>query len=247
VKAIAIIPARLGSVRLPRKPLRLIAGKPLIQHVVENVKKARLLDDVIVATDSAEIVAMVEHFGCEAILTSPAHSSGTERIAEAARKFKKYDIFVNVQGDEPLMSAVNIDRLVRDFAKERAAEIASLFVVKNAKEEFADPNVVKVTVDKSGYALYFSRSPIPYDRSGKGGDFLKHLGVYAYKRKFLLALPKLKASWIENQEKLEQLKWLDNGYRIRMISCRTDSIGVDTEDDITAVERFLEKKVRTFA
>jgi 3-deoxy-manno-octulosonate cytidylyltransferase (CMP-KDO synthetase) len=247
MKALGVIPARLGSVRLPQKPLRFIAGKPLIQHVYQNVKKSRLLDDVVVATDSNEIVRLVEDFGGEAVLTSPAHASGTERVGEVAKKFKKYEIFVNIQGDEPLILGSTVDRLLRDFKKEKTALIASLYIPKTEKKEYENPNTVKVVLDKNGYALYFSRASIPFDRSGKDSWFLKHLGIYAYRRKFLLGLSKLKASMLENQEKLEQLKWLDNGFKIRMIACRADSIGVDTEEDLRHVERLLERKVKAFA
>ena len=247
MKVLGVIPSRLGSVRLPKKPLRLIAGKPLIQHVYQNVKKAKLLDDLVVATDSPEIVRLVQDFGGEAVLTSPAHASGTERVAEVAQKYKKYDTFVNIQGDEPLISGSTVDRLLRDFGKEKKALIGSLYIAKTDLEEYESPNVVKVTLNKQGYALYFSRSPIPHDRSGKDSSFMKHLGIYIYQRKFLTELPKLKASPLENREKLEQLKWLDNGYSIRMIPCRVDSIGVDTEEDVQRVESILQKKSQVLA
>jgi 3-deoxy-manno-octulosonate cytidylyltransferase (CMP-KDO synthetase) len=247
VKILGVIPARLGAVRLPKKPLRLLAGKPLIQHVVQNVKKAKLLDEVVVATDSLEIIRVVEDFGGEAVLTSPAHASGTERVAEVARKFKKYDTFVNIQGDEPLILGSTVDRLLRDFKKEKKALIGSLYVPKTDAGEYESPNVVKVVVNKQGYALYFSRSPIPHDRAGNDASFLKHLGIYVYTRKFLVELPKLKASFLETREKLEQLKWLENGYLMRMIPCRVDSIGVDTEEDLAHVEEILQKKARVLA
>lgn len=247
MKALGVIPARLGSVRLPRKPLKKIAGKLLVQHVYQNVKKSKWLDDVVVATDSKEIVQAVDDFGGEAVLTSPAHASGTERVGEVAKKFKKYDTFVNIQGDEPLMAGSAVDKLLRDFGKEKTALIASLYTPKTEKKEFENPNVVKVVLDKKGCALYFSRATIPFDRSGKDSGFMKHLGIYAYRRKFLMELPKLKASLLENREKLEQLKWLDNGYKIRMIACRADSIGVDTEEDLKLVERLIERKVKVLA
>ena len=247
MKTLGVIPARLGSTRLPKKPLRLIAGKPLIQHVFLNAKKAKLLDNIVVATDSPEIVAAVDDFGGEAILTSPSHASGTERIVEVAQKFKKYDTFVNIQGDEPLILGATIDRLLRHFEKEKQAPVASLYVNKTNSEEYEDPNVVKAVVNKEGYALYFSRSPVPYDLSGNGLIFMKHLGIYAYRRKFLLDLAKLKASFLENHEKLEQLKWLENGISIRMIESRNDSIGVDTEEDIKRVEELMNKKVKALA
>ncbi len=247
MKILGVIPARLGSVRLPKKPLKLIAGKPLIQHVYQNVKKSKLLDGVVVATDSTEISRLVEDFGGEAVLTSPAHASGTERVAEVAGKFKKYDTFVNIQGDEPLILGSTVDRLLRDFQKERKALIGSLYVPKTDAGEYENPTTVKVVVNNQGYALYFSRSPIPHDRSGKDTSFLKHLGIYVYNRKFLAGIPKLKASLLETREKLEQLKWLENGFEIRMIPCRTDSVGVDTEEDVRRVEELLQRKAQVLA
>ncbi len=247
MKTLGVIPSRLGAVRLPEKPLRLIAGKPLIEHVCRNVKKAKLLQGFVVATDSKEIFETVENLGYQAVMTSVHHASGTERIAEVAKKFKQYDTFVNIQGDEPLLQGTMIDRLLKEFKKEKTAPIASCYLPKIAAEEFENPNVVKVVLDKKGYALYFSRSPIPFDRSGEDTSFMKHLGIYAYKRKFLLGLSKLKTSQLENREKLEQLKWLDNGFKIRMIASRTDSIGVDTKEDLMMVENLLKKKEKAFA
>jgi 3-deoxy-manno-octulosonate cytidylyltransferase (CMP-KDO synthetase) len=247
LKILGVIPARLGSTRLPRKPLKVIAGKLLVQHVYLNAKKAKWLDDLVVATDSHEIAQAVHDFGGEAVMTSPAHTSGTERVAEVAQKFKKHDLFVNIQGDEPLMAGAAVDRLLRDFRKEKKALVGSLYIPKNDPEEYENPNVVKVVITKQGYALYFSRSPIPYDRAGKDTSFLKHLGIYAYTRKFLSSLSSLKASLLENREKLEQLKWLENGIAIRMIPCRNDSIGVDTEEDVERVEVLLAKKVKVIA
>lgn len=247
MKVLGVIPSRLGSVRLPKKPLRLIAGKPLIQRVYENIKKSKLLDDLVVATDAPEIEKLVDGFGGQSVMTSPACQSGTERVAEVAKKFKNFDLFVNIQGDEPLMTGLTVDRLVRDFLKEKNASVGSLYLPKNDKEEYENPNTVKVVIDKRGYALYFSRSSIPHDRAGQSTSFLKHLGVYIYTRKFLLGLSKLKASMLETSERLEQLKWLDNGFDIRMIPCRQDSIGVDTEEDLLKVENILEKKVKVLA
>jgi 3-deoxy-manno-octulosonate cytidylyltransferase (CMP-KDO synthetase) len=247
MKVLGVIPSRLGSVRLARKPLLKIAGKPLVQHVYQNAKRAKQLDQVIVATDSEEIVRAVSDFGGEAVLTSPAHASGTERIGEIARRFGKYDCYVNIQGDEPLLAGVTIDRLIRDFSKEKRAPVASLYVPKIDPEEYQNPGVVKVVVSKQGYALYFSRSPIPHDRNGRDSSFLKHIGLYIYSRKFLLGLAKLKASLLETREKLEQLKWLENGIMIRMSASRNDSVGVDTEEDLKTVEGILAGKAEALA
>ena len=241
MKVLGVIPARLGSTRLAKKPLREIAGKILIEHVYTNIKKARLLDGLVVATDAKEIYDAVDDFGGDVVMTSPRCLSGTERVAEVALKYKKFDTFVNIQGDEPLIPGSLVDKLIRSFEKEKNAPIGSLYISKTDPADFLNPNAVKVTLDKNGYALYFSRSPIPFNRSNNGTTYMKHLGIYIYSKKFLAAVPKLKASFLENQEKLEQLKWLDNGYRIHMAACRTDAIGVDTEEDLKHVEKILQK------
>lgn len=236
--AVGVIPARLESVRLPRKMLREICGRPLIQWTYENAKRAPALREVIVATDSPEIESCVRNFGGQVRLTRKDHPSGTSRIAEIAGSLEA-EILVNVQGDEPRVDVNAISNLVKVFA-DPGIRVATLAVSKQDAEEFRNPNVVKVVKDASGFALYFSRSPIPYDRDGKFRGFLKHLGVYAYRRDFLVRdWGKLKPSLLEESEKLEQLRILDNGFSIKVVEVPEDSVGIDTEEDLIAVEKIL--------
>ena len=235
---VCIIPARLESTRLPRKLLKTIEGKPLIQWVYENAKHASRVSRVLVACDHESIKECVESFGGEAILTRNDHKSGTERIAEVARRLAAAFI-VNVQGDEPLLHAEVIDLVTTALSKDPACVMATACVRKNDLKTLNNPNVVKVTKDKDGWALYFSRAPIPYEREGSQGEYFKHLGIYGYRRDFLLHFPTLPVSSLEEREKLEQLRVLENGYRIKVIETVHDSIGVDTEEDFEMVRKQL--------
>jgi 3-deoxy-manno-octulosonate cytidylyltransferase (CMP-KDO synthetase) len=231
-RAVVVIPARFGSTRLPGKPLLAETGKPLIQHVYEQVAKARGLADVIVATDDERIRAAVEGFGGRAVLTSPAHTCGTERVAEVARGLRA-DIIVNVQGDEPELPPADLEGLVRLLAGEGEAPMATLAFPSEDPEVYRSPSVVKVVVDERGYALYFSRSPVPFYRDARPGTprFLKHLGVYAYRREFLLEFTGLPPTPLEQAERLEQLRALEHGYRIRVGWASRDSLGIDTPEE----------------
>lgn len=231
-RAVVVIPARFGSTRLPGKPLLSDTGKPLIQHVYEQVRQARGLSEVIVATDDERIRVAVEGFGGRAVLTSPTHTCGTERVAEVARGLQA-DIVVNVQGDEPELPPKDLEQLVRLLADEREAPMATLAYPSEDPEVYRSPSVVKVVVDARGYALYFSRSPVPFYRETRSGPprFLKHLGVYAYRREFLLALTRLPPTPLEQAEKLEQLRALEHGYRIRVGLASRDSLGIDTPEE----------------
>ncbi len=237
-EAVCVIPARLESTRFPRKLLQTINGKPLLQYVYENAKKAKRVGRVIVACDHELLKKSVESFGGDAMLTSPKHNSGTERIAEVAHTLQcKY--VVNLQGDEPLMPGEVIDQVVIALERDSSCVMSTACIRKNDPEEYKNPNVVKVTKDKSGWALYFSRSPLPHDRDGKSYEFFKHLGIYGYQREFLLQFPNLAASSLEQREKLEQLRALENGYRIKLVETIHDSIGVDTEADFRRVQELL--------
>ncbi|OGX05253.1 MAG: hypothetical protein A3G87_06580 [Omnitrophica bacterium RIFCSPLOWO2_12_FULL_50_11] len=238
MQPIAIIPARLQSTRLPRKLLRTIDGKSLLEYVWRRVKQAKSIGRVIVACDHEELKRCVEFFGGEAILTSVHHESGTERIAEVAEQLA-CDIVVNVQGDEPLIHPETVDQVVRGLELDESCAMATACVVKSDPEGYRNPNVVKVTKDKRGRALYFSRSPIPCDRNGTAQNYLKHLGIYAYRRGFLLQFPALAPSALERREKLEQLRALENGYQIKVIETIHDSIGVDTEEDFELVNSVI--------
>lgn len=238
MEPIAIIPARLESKRLSKKLLRTINGKSLLEYVWQRVRQANSIGRLIVACDHEELKRCVESFGGNAVLTSTSHESGTERIAEVA-KHLACDIVVNVQGDEPLIHPETINQVVRGLEQVDSCVMSTACVVKHDPEGYQNTNVVKVTKDRWGWALYFSRSPIPCDRDGAAYDYLKHLGIYAYRRDFLLQFPTLPPSPLEQREKLEQLRALENGYRIKVIETAYDSIGVDTEEDFELVKARL--------
>lgn len=236
---IAVIPARYASVRFPGKPLAPLAGRPMVVHVLEAVRAARRVDRVLVATDDARIAECVRGAGGEAILTSETAASGTDRVAEVARRIPG-DVYLNVQGDEPLMPAENIDRAVAAFLDGPDRRLATL-AYPIAPEAAGDPNTVKVAVAHDGRALYFSRSPIPYYRQGPPA-YRKHLGIYVYRAETLAAVAALPPSPLERAESLEQLRWLEAGYTIWVGEAAGDSIGVDTPADLAEVERRLAKE-----
>ena len=245
MKIVGIVPARYASTRFPGKLLALIAGKPLIQHVVERCQKAKSLSEVIVATDDSRVAGMAEKF-CRVEMTSPNHPSGTDRIAEVAGKIS-CDAIVNVQGDEPLIDPAVIDAVANALAKCEMSTAATR--IKNPAES-DNPNVVKVVVNAAGGALYFSRRTIPYLREAASGSaseqlaafpFLKHLGIYGYRRETLMRLVKLPVSPLENAEKLEQLRALENGIPIAVVRVEYDSVGVDVPEDVKRVEEILKK------
>ena len=243
---LVVIPARYGSVRFPGKPLALLQGKPVIQHVYEQAARAPV-EAVIVATDDRRIVEAVERFGGVAVMTSPSARSGTERVAEVARA-RSDTVIINVQGDEPLVRPDMLGPLAELLARHPAVPMASLMTPLAHPEDLASPNVVKVVVDQAGYALYFSRAPIPFERrDGAPGPAparpWKHLGIYGYQRHFLLKFPHLDPTPLEQLEQLEQLRALEYGYKIRMLETAHDTIGVDTPADLQAVERRLHAAV----
>ena len=243
MKIIGIIPARYASTRFPGKPLALIAGKPLIQHVVEQCQKAKSLSEVIVATDDTRIWEVAQNF-CRAEMTSPDHPSGTDRLAEVAQRCE-CDGIVNVQGDEPLIDPSVIDAVAGALKNNEMSTAATRI---EAVEEYDNANVVKVVVNAAGRALYFSRRTIPYLREAASRPvpeqlaafpFLKHLGIYGYRRDTLLRLVKFPVSPLENAEKLEQLRALENGIAIAVVKVAYDSIGVDMPEDVKRVESIL--------
>jgi 3-deoxy-manno-octulosonate cytidylyltransferase (CMP-KDO synthetase) len=268
MKALGVIPARLGSTRLPEKILRLIGGKPMIRHVWERARQAKKLEDVIVATDDARIQQCVEGFGGKAFMTRQDHPNGTSRIAEVMGRFKQ-DIVINIQGDQPLVDPRALDEMVSVFEKAKDVEMLTLAVRMKDRASFENPNVVKVVCDAEGNALYFSRAGIPFfqDKSNsplkeskdnwaspgnllgkenrsqgkqdRAFSFLKHLGVYGYRRDFLLKFVAWKPGILEDIEKLEQLRVLERGRSIRVIETAYDFISVDTEEDLREVEKRL--------
>jgi len=235
--ATGIIPARYRSTRFPGKALAFILGKPLIQRVYEGAKRARLLDQVIIATDDERIFQVARKFGAQVVMTSALHRSGTERVAEVARKIKT-PIIINIQGDEPLIEGKMIDKLVK-VLQDKSILMASLMARVSDLNLLADSNRVKVVVDKKDYALYFSRSPLPFQASR---FFYQHIGIYGFKRDFLLKLVRLQPSRLEKMEKLEQLRVLENGYRIKMVETDFLTLSVDLPQDIIKVEENLRKK-----
>ena len=243
---IGIIPARYGSTRLPAKPLLKINGKPLIIIVWENMKKSKLMDRVIVATDDERIVEVCKSYGADVVLTSNNLISGTDRVFEAYEKIgNNEDIIVNIQGDEPLLLANNIDELLNAFINNPLADVGTLITKIYDKDVLASPNVVKVVIDNNNLALYFSRSIIPYNRDEdleswcKSIDYWKHIGAYAYKKDALYNFVKSSQSKYERVEKLEQLRLLENGFRFYCVKVQQDSIGVDTQEDLELVRKII--------
>ena len=243
MKVIGIIPARYGSTRFPGKPLALIAGKPLIRHVVERCQQAKSLSEVIVATDDTRIWEVAQEF-CRTEMTAPEHPSGSDRIAEVTTRCP-CDAVVNIQGDEPLIDPAVIDAVAGALA---GAEMSTAATPIRSPEEYDNPNVVKVVVNAAGRALYFSRRTLPYLREAAAASpaaqlaafpFLKHLGIYGYRRETLLRLVKFPVSPLEQAEKLEQLRALENGIPIAVVKVDYDSVGVDVPADVGRVERIL--------
>lgn len=237
-KFVGIIPARYASTRFPGKPLALIGSKPMIQVVFEHVATAGLSDSVV-ATDDERIFNAVLDFNGKAVMTNPNHPSGTDRCGEAADKLnlKPEDVVINIQGDEPFISSNEIQQLMVLFDNP-AVEIATLVKPFTDKAEAENPNKVKVVLDKNGKALYFSRYPIPFvrDANCSAPTYHQHLGIYAYRYKTLKELIRLQPSILENTEKLEQLRWLENGYEIYTATCHYDGIGIDTPEDLKRLE-----------
>ena len=239
MKVICVIPARYASSRLPGKPLADICGKPMIRWVYEQAKQAKLLEDVIVATDNSLVYEAVQNFAGKVCMTSAAHTSGTDRLAEVAQHYPEVDLIVNVQGDEPLIPSEIIDRLVTAFLQEPDLQMATLKTVMPASE-YADPACVKVVTDYDNNALYFSRSQIPYVRNKLATtQIYKHIGIYAYKRDFLLKFASLPVGYLEQIESLEQLRVLENGYKIKVLEVAYNAVGVDTPEDLEKVRKVL--------
>jgi 3-deoxy-manno-octulosonate cytidylyltransferase (CMP-KDO synthetase) len=245
MKVLAVIPARYASTRLPGKPLVPLAGKPMIQRVWERVSQASSVSEVIIATDDDRILKAAEGFGGRAQMTRADHRSGTERVAEVAASHPDAEIVINVQGDEPLIEPAAIDTAVEAIVSDDAVDISTLAVPITHAGDIMDPNVVKTVLDFDGNALYFSRAPIPWvrDRAAAAvhARFLKHLGLYAFRRRALLEFATFPQGDLERVEQLEQLRWMENGYRIRVAETEHDSVSVDMPEDVTRVESLLAK------
>ena len=254
-----VIPARYASTRLPGKLLLDLAGKPVLQHVYERAKESGA-EQVIIATDNQEIVTAAKNFSAEVVLTSTEHHSGTDRIAEVVEKYQLLDetVIVNVQGDEPLIAPENINQVAVDLEHHSDASIATLCTVIDSGDDLLNPHTVKVVTDDHGYALYFSRAPIPWNRNQFGdsvqelpktldlkqlaGAYYCHMGIYAYRAGFLKTYVQLPQSFLEKTEALEQLRALSNGHKIHVgVTSRHESIGIDTEDDYQKVKELMER------
>ena len=240
---IGLIPARYASTRFPGKPLALLAGKPVIQHVYEQASK--VLDAVYVATDDERIYNKVEEFGGKAVMTSTEHHSGTDRIEEALLKVGgNFDVVVNIQGDEPFIQKSQIETLCKCF-DDQITQIATLGKPFESIEAVENPNSPKIVIDNNGYAMYFSRSIIPFIRGVEKNEwlkkhtFLKHLGIYAYRASVLNEITKLPQSELELAESLEQLRWLQNGYKIKVGLTNAETVGIDTPEDLRRAEEFI--------
>ncbi len=239
MRVLAVIPARLASTRLPRKPLREIAGRPMLEHVYEAVRRSPMLrpEEVVIATDAEEIMSLAAARGWRARLTSESHRSGTERVHEVAGAIDA-DVYLNIQGDEPMTRPEHIAALV-EVMRDPAVQVGTLKTAASV-QDIHNPNAVKVTTDLAGRALYFSRAAIPFDRDGEGQTrYFKHLGFYAYRGEALARFCAWPESRLERSERLEQLRFLENGIAIHVAETPYDTIGVDTEDDLRRVERTL--------
>jgi 3-deoxy-manno-octulosonate cytidylyltransferase (CMP-KDO synthetase) len=254
MRVTAIIPARYASSRLPGKPLLELAGKPMILHVVERAQEVKAIQRVIVATDDERIFAAVKNAGAEAWMTSPNHPTGTDRLAEVAAQLDS-DIIVNVQGDEPFIEPSTIEAALQPLLEDDSLVMATTCEPLDAAADVVNPNVVKVVTDHAGFALYFSRQPVPFPRAEVLACgtlevalqtqpqllqlYAKHTGLYVYRREFLLQLAKLKPTPLERTEALEQLRALEHGYRIRVVKAAHRSLGIDTPEDLARARKLL--------
>ena len=244
-KAVGIIPARWGSTRFQGKPLYLIAGKPLLRHVWERCQRAKKLDSVIIATDDMRIANAAFDWGAEIALTSPRHQSGTDRIAEVARKAKQLTFIINIQSDEPLVDPRLIDKLVEKLARNPRIDIVTVAHPFDDPAEAASPHQVKVVVDLAGRALYFSRAAIPFPGDLSRIKYLRHQGIYGFRREMLLQFVKWKPTPLERAESLEQLRALENGVSVHVLVTKHGSPGVDTPEDAVALEQKLARARRS--
>jgi len=238
-KAVGIIPARWDSTRFPGKPLHSIAGKPLLKHVWERCLRAENLDLVVIATDDMRVASAAFEWGAEVALTSPKHRSGTNRVAEVARKTKQFAYVINIQGDEPLIDHRLIDKIVQKLRSDRKVGVVTAAHPFEDPADASSPHQVKVVLDLRGNALYFSRAPIPAPRNDDRSLFLRHQGIYGFRRETLLQFVRWKPSPLERSESLEQLRALENGVKVHVLVTATGSPGIDTPEDATALEQKL--------
>jgi 3-deoxy-manno-octulosonate cytidylyltransferase (CMP-KDO synthetase) len=234
MKTLGIIPARFGSSRFPGKPLIDILGKPMVIRVYDNALQSQMLDEVIIATDDERILEVAKKWNANARMTAASHQSGTDRCAEIAAIMNQYDYVLNIQGDEPFVNPIEIDEFLK-FIKNHQPDIASLKAPLFSLDDIHNTSVVKVVCDRDQNALYFSRAPIPFNNSGQA-NYFKHLGLYAFKLPILLKLSKLQPGFLEQTESLEQLRWLENGYKIMLMTTNQESFAIDTPEDLEKIK-----------
>lgn len=241
MKFLGVIPSRYASTRLEGKPLKDICGHTMIEWVYKRTKLSNL-DEVVVATDDERIYEEVERFGGKAILTRKDHENGTSRIAEVCEKYSDYDVIVNVQGDEPLIEPDMINSIIDSFKEDDTISMSTLKYKLDTMEDIENPNYVKVITDKKGYAIYFSRSVIPYPRKLDIQNYYKHVGIYGYKKDFVIEYAKMEPTPLELSESLEQLRALENGYRIKVMETPYKILGVDTQEELEKVREYIREK-----
>ncbi len=242
--ALVVIPARFQSTRFPGKPLAILRGKPVIQYVFEAVQRAKCVENIVIATDDERILTAAREFGAKAMLTSPDATSGTDRVAEVAREYDN-PVVINVQADEPLVRPDHVDQVADILTQDPTVPMATLMTRIMRREDFTNPSIVKVVVNRDGYAMYFSRAPMPgavgNPQAGRpaAGMAHKHIGIYGFQRDFVLQFPSLERTALEQAEGLEQLRVLEHGHRIKVVETEYDTVGVDTPADLQRLEQML--------
>lgn len=240
MKFLGVIPSRYASTRLEGKPLKDICGHTMVEWVYKRAKLSDL-DEVVVATDDERIYKEVERFGGKVVLTRKDHENGTSRIAEVCEKYKDYDVIVNIQGDEPLIEKDMINSIINSFKEDESIPMSTLKYKLETMEDIENPNYVKVITDKNGYAIYFSRSVIPYPRKLNLQNYYKHVGIYGYKRDFVIEYAKMEPTALEISESLEQLRAIENGYKIKVMETPYKILGVDTQEELEKVREYIDK------
>ncbi|WP_291258674.1 3-deoxy-manno-octulosonate cytidylyltransferase [Fusobacterium sp.] len=240
MKFLGVIPSRYASTRLEGKPLKDICGHTMVEWVYKRAKLSDL-DEVVVATDDERIYREVERFGGKVVLTRKDHENGTSRIAEVCEKYRDYDVIVNIQGDEPLIEKDMINSIINSFKEDESIPMSTLKYKLETMEDVENPNYVKVITDKNGYAIYFSRSVIPYPRKLNLQNYYKHVGIYGYKRDFVIEYAKMEPTALELSESLEQLRAIENGYKIKVMETPYKILGVDTQEELEKVREYIDK------
>lgn len=240
MKFLGVIPSRYASTRLEGKPLKDICGHTMVEWVYKRAKLSDL-DEVVVATDDERIYKEVERFGGKVVLTRKDHENGTSRIAEVCEKYEDYDVIVNIQGDEPLIEKDMINSIINSFKEDESIPMSTLKYKLETMEDIENPNYVKVITDKNGYAIYFSRSVIPYPRKLNFQNYYKHVGIYGYKRDFVIEYAKMEPTALELSESLEQLRAIENGYKIKVMETPYKILGVDTQEELEKVREYIDK------